>query len=410
MDAEWVADLASQNDLGLETFHVPENWKEQLSLQGTNLQDAARRFRYDLLRELSGPHGNYAGGIVATAHHAMDQAETVLLAMFKGRNIDRISGLQSNLGLWRPWLEVMPSELEAYALSRNLHFRHDASNDSAQYDRNYLRLHLAPLLNTRFPGWVQGMVRASRLIRESQDLVSEFSLTGLEPFVERIQDPHWGKVVLLHRESRHIEGAEVKAGILWRSLGANYSQEDALEQAWALPVGKMLSCGKGRVFRHRNALCYIGNLSEAERLLHSFKITAPVSEHSSHAIDTVQGGGMGQGVVLKALAELGHEFSLKDANGTPLDWDSWLNQGWQVRPWVSGDQFVTATGHRKLVSDILQANGVQRPFKDIWPVICRHQKVAGCPLPSMSNQWQMEGGEGILHWEWKSRVSYAIHN
>ncbi|MFM8316994.1 MAG: tRNA lysidine(34) synthetase TilS, partial [Bacteroidota bacterium] len=145
-DALLVAELAAQHGLMLESLKVPEDWKKEIQQQGRNLQDAARRFRYHALRDLSAPGGKYASAIVATAHHAMDQAETFLLALLKGRNMQRLSGLQSNRELWRPWLEIMPSKLEAYARDNAIQFRHDASNDSTAYDRNYLRNLVAPLL------------------------------------------------------------------------------------------------------------------------------------------------------------------------------------------------------------------------------------------------------------------------
>lgn len=200
------------------------------------------------------------------------------------------------------------------------------------------------------------------------------------------------------------------AGAFWRSLGANHAQEDALEQAWDLPAGKILPCGKGRVFRHRNALCYIGKVTEGERLLRSFKDAGAVRDQHPHVRASVHEGGMDQNLVLKALEELGHVFSMTDKDGILLDLGSRLPEGWQVRPWMAGDQCVIPNGHRKLVSDILQTHRVQRPFKDTWPVICHGQDVVGCPLPLMPNQWVMGGDSVMMRWEWKSRVRYTTHH
>lgn len=407
LDAALVADLAFQNDLCLETVQVPDDWKNHLNLQGINLQDAARRYRYNALRGLSGPQGKFPGAIVTTAHHAMDQAETVLLALLKGRNIHRLSGLQSSPGLWRPWLEIMPSELEAYAQAKALHFRQDRSNDSDYYDRNYVRLHLAPIIYARFPGWVQGILRASRQIQECETVLAEFSKTSLEPFVERIQDSCWGKVVRLRQESSKLDGASVFAGSLWRSLGANYVQEQALEQAWDLSVGKVLGCGKGQVFRQRNALCYLERLPHGQKLLQEWKIKASFPNEVAQTIKILEGAVKEQTGIVQAYAELGHEFFLTQGDSIPLDWSSWVAQGWQVRPWVAGDRCSMIKGHRKLVSDLLQEHRIERPFKDTWPVICLDKEVIGCPLPSMTPRWEMKGGEGVLEWEWKSKVMYA---
>ncbi len=408
MDAQLVAELASQHDLVLESIMVPKDWKEELHRQGLNLQDAARRFRYDALHELSAPGGRYAWAIVATAHHAMDQAETVLLALLKGRNIKRLSGLQSNLELWRPWLEVMPSELEAYAQAKAMRYRHDASNDSPAYDRNYLRIHLAPLFQARFPGWIQSCLRASRHIQESQNLVAEFSKTMLEPYVDRIQDPCWGKVVRLRQGSSELEHGSAYAGNLWRSMGANYSQENSLEHAWELPVGKMLYCGKGQVFRQRNALCYFENVPSEVQWLQKSKGSELQGKATDDSSENRVAWKAAQRTVWQAYVKIGHQFTLQNESEPASDWGFWVEQGWHLRPWEAGDRFTLSQGHRKLVSDLLQENRVERPFKDTWPVICHHGRVVGCPLPSRPNGWEMSE-DGALRWEWKAYVNYVMN-
>jgi len=390
-DALLVSELAAQHGLMLELLSVPKDWKKELQRQGGNLQDAARRFRYHALRELSAPGGKYASAIVATAHHAMDQAETVLLALLKGRNLHRLSGLQSNRELWRPWLELMPSVLEAYAQDKAIRFRHDASNDSTAYDRNYLRNLVAPLLEARFPGWVQSCQRASSQIKESHALVAEYSKRNLDPYAISIQDPYWGYVLRLSQESRDIEYGSVYARNLWRSMGANYTQENCLAQAWDLSVGKTLPCGKGQVFRQRNALCYFEGIPTEANWLQASKSQEFHSE------------------VWKVYAKLGHQFTVHSGFEAASDWSFWVARGWNLRPWKPGDRCTLPGGHSKLVSDLLQENRVERPFKDTWPVICNRGIVVGCPLPSRNNRWEMEEGDGALEWEWKAVVNYVTN-
>ena len=390
-DALLVAELAAQHGLMLESLKVPGDWKKDIQQQGRNLQDAARRFRYQALRELSAPEGKFAAAIVATAHHAMDQAETILLALLKGRNMQRLSGLQSNRELWRPWLEIMPSELEAYARDKAIRFRHDASNDSTAYDRNYLRNLVAPLLEARFPGWVQSCQRATYQIQESHTLVAEFSKRNLEPYAIAIQDPFWGNVLQLSQESRNIEHGSVYARNLWRSMGANYTQENSLAQAWDLAVGKTLPCGKGQVFRQRNALCFFESIPAEANCLQASKAQEFHSE------------------VWQVYPKLGHQFTVQGGSEAASDWSFWVARGWNLRPWRSGDRCMLPSGRRKLVSDLLQENRVERPYKDTWPVICHQGIVVGCPLPSRSNRWEMEVGDGALVWEWKASVNYVTN-
>ena len=339
----------------------------------------------------------------------MDQAETVLLAMLKGRNIQRLSGLQSNGELWRPWLEIMPSELEAYARDKAIHYRHDASNDATVYDRNYLRICIAPLVEDRFPGWVQSCQRAGRQIQEAQALVTEFSKRNLEPYTVALQDPYWGKVLRIAQGSREIEYGSLYARNLWRSMGANYAQENSLEQAWELAVGKTLPCGMGQVFRQRNALCYFEIIPAQVHWLREIKEQDWLSENMRDDSESRDSWIAEQRKVWQTYAGLGHQFTVHGRSEAESDWTYWVGRGWQLRPWKAGDRCTLPGGHHKLVSDLLQENRVERPFKDTWPVFCHQGSVVGCPLPSRPNRWEMKEGEGVLHWNWLPSVNYVTN-
>lgn len=113
------------------------------------LQEAGRTLRYAALRRAADEHGAQH---IATAHHLDDQAETVLLRLFRGSGPDGLGGIpeRSRDGvLVRPLLEVSRAEIERFAADRRLIWREDASNRSPAYARNRLREHL-PELAERF--------------------------------------------------------------------------------------------------------------------------------------------------------------------------------------------------------------------------------------------------------------------
>ena len=120
------------------------------SRERPTLQEAARTLRYRALREMV-----VEGGCqhIATAHNANDQAETVLLRVFRGSGPDGLGGIperSSDGVVVRPLLRVNRAEIEAYAAERGFSWREDGSNDSVAYARNRLRLRWLPGLAEDF--------------------------------------------------------------------------------------------------------------------------------------------------------------------------------------------------------------------------------------------------------------------
>lgn len=143
-----------------------------------NCQDAARKLRYAFLQEVAERHG---ARLVATAHHADDQAETLLLHLIRGSGLAGLSGMRpsSRLGeaiLIRPLLFATRREIEAYVRERGIGVRIDASNAAVTYARNRLRHGVMLLLRKENPRIVEALAAtAERLAREDEalDLVAK---------------------------------------------------------------------------------------------------------------------------------------------------------------------------------------------------------------------------------------------
>lgn len=117
-----------------------------------SLQDWARKVRYAFFASVA--RREKAWG-VATAHHLDDQAETVLDRLLRGAGLRGLGALRpvselpvgkGRLRVWRPLLSLRRSELETFLRSAGRTWRKDASNESAAYRRNRIRLSLLPLL------------------------------------------------------------------------------------------------------------------------------------------------------------------------------------------------------------------------------------------------------------------------
>ena len=118
-----------------------------------SLEEAARRFRYEVLGKIAEEH-NF--GFVATAHHQLDQAETILHHTLRGTGVRGLQGmapsrpLTPSTQLIRPMLRVEKQEVDQFLRERDLPFRSDSSNRDSAFTRNRIRNELLPLLTENF--------------------------------------------------------------------------------------------------------------------------------------------------------------------------------------------------------------------------------------------------------------------
>jgi tRNA(Ile)-lysidine synthase len=128
------------------------------------LEAAARRARYGAAAQAMTP-----GTIALAAHHADDQAETVLLRLLRGAGPGALAGMRALRRLppgWlaRPWLDLPRAAIRGYAQARGVKWIEDPSNGALQHDRNYLRARIFPLLAERWLDAAQRMCTSARLL------------------------------------------------------------------------------------------------------------------------------------------------------------------------------------------------------------------------------------------------------
>ena len=130
-------------------------------------EEEARRLRYDFLERTADAIGARR---IATAHHADDQAETVLFRMLRGTGVDGLAGIPARRGrIVRPLLPFRRSELKEWAEETRLDWREDPSNATRVYARNRIRLDLLPRLEEQWPGTRHALTRLARAARRSRD-------------------------------------------------------------------------------------------------------------------------------------------------------------------------------------------------------------------------------------------------
>ncbi|HZV76133.1 MAG TPA: tRNA lysidine(34) synthetase TilS [Candidatus Babeliales bacterium] len=156
-----VVQIAGQLEIPLDVIALEPNGADE-----ERLRDA----RYAALAEVA---LRRACSVVATAHHAEDQSETVLLALLRGtgtaglRGMRRRRPLAPNLDLARPFLEIPAETLRAYCHARALPYAVDPTNAQPNLRRNAVREALGAL-RPLFPGLDAAVARAAEVVSQER--------------------------------------------------------------------------------------------------------------------------------------------------------------------------------------------------------------------------------------------------
>jgi len=146
-DERFVRALTEKHRLPCEIARV--DVKALAKRKKLSIETAARDARHAFFRRMARKHGTQ---VVLLAHHAEDQAETILGNMLRGCGLEGLSGmlvetqLADGLTLLRPLLSTRRAQIDAYVLEHRLAYREDGSNASLEHRRNRLRHEALPLL------------------------------------------------------------------------------------------------------------------------------------------------------------------------------------------------------------------------------------------------------------------------
>jgi tRNA(Ile)-lysidine synthase len=171
-DEEFCSKLAARYTVAFESRRIDVRGVAESG--ALNLEDAGRRVRIAFLDELRKKHGALA---VAVAHHADDQAETLLMRLLRGSGMTGLSGMayRNSRGYIRPLLEISRSEIEQYLRGHCLDWREDASNSDKTYLRNRIRHDLLPILETYNPAIRSSLAKTASIIRDDETLLDELT-------------------------------------------------------------------------------------------------------------------------------------------------------------------------------------------------------------------------------------------
>ena len=133
---------------------------------GESVETCARRLRYEFFDTLS-------TDVVATAHTASDNAETMLFNLARGCGINGLTGIPAKNGrVVRPMLDVTRDEVEEYCSAHSLDFVTDSTNLSDEHTRNFIRHNLVPNMKRVNSSFEENAGRTAALLKSDAEFLT----------------------------------------------------------------------------------------------------------------------------------------------------------------------------------------------------------------------------------------------
>lgn len=146
--------------------------------EGKGIEEMARELRYNAFREIASSHEK---AIIATAHTATDNAETVILHLCRGCGLHGLTGIPPKRGMiCRPLLACTREEIEKYCHENALQYVSDSTNTDTRYARNRVRHEVIPVLKSINPQVEQAFSRVISQVRMTDAYVEKLAKEVLE--------------------------------------------------------------------------------------------------------------------------------------------------------------------------------------------------------------------------------------
>ena len=167
-DSEFVEKWCREQGIPLKQF-VRENVTDKS-------EASAREWRLSCYEAALKPDGKWQGSdAIATAHHAGDNAETVLFNLARGGGLSALCGIAETTlnggNIIRPLINCTRTEIDEYIKQNNVPFVDDETNFTQDYSRNKIRLNVLPELEKAVHGAEGGIYRFSRIAAEDEQFI-----------------------------------------------------------------------------------------------------------------------------------------------------------------------------------------------------------------------------------------------
>ena len=199
-DAEEDNVIRITDRMGLDCVTFEADCKGLAEELKISTEEAGRQIRYEIFDEVASqieadniPRNNI---LIAVAHNADDQAETVLFRLLRGTGIHGLSGMpavrNSEAGylIVRPLIDIERTEIEQYIRDNKLHPNIDASNMTNDYTRNRIRNELIPHLEKNYnPNIRRALRRFAQLADMDDTLLNEIAINSMDGSISFEHEP-----------------------------------------------------------------------------------------------------------------------------------------------------------------------------------------------------------------------------
>tara|TARA_B100000683_G_scaffold42541_1_gene37966 strand:+ start:378 stop:1715 length:1338 start_codon:yes stop_codon:yes gene_type:complete len=188
------------------------------TMRKISTQMAARELRYDFFKKILEKH-KYS--YIVTAHHLDDNIETIIFNFIKSTGYKGLVGIPFNKNkILRPLINTSKEEIEDYAVSNNISWRLDKSNNSNKYSRNKIRNEVIPLLKEINPSLGKSLTESLKRIQKlSHDIKPRIDL-----FIQKFVDFKDDYINIKKDFIDDIEKYEILLFDFFHDYGFNYSQ------------------------------------------------------------------------------------------------------------------------------------------------------------------------------------------
>jgi tRNA(Ile)-lysidine synthase len=324
--------------------------------QKRSVQETARDLRYAFFAE---HRQNHRMSAVATAHHADDNAETILFHLLRGTGVEGLRGIpliSTDRSIIRPLLNASRTDIDEYARRNAVSFREDSSNRKDDYARNFIRNRLMPAIRAELnPNITETLRRTGMLFSAleqylattlhplGKELVAERSETTLILNRDRFhQLPHFLQGYFLHTAGREFLHHEVD----WRQV------QEMLAIAGNETGSRMAVGDDCHFMRNRNQLIF-------RRLPASEPFSITIEPNQAYEFDRF---------FFQSTEAATTEFSNNRAIEY-IDAEA-LSGPLLLRTWVEGDWFIPlGMSHRRKLSDFFIDEKIPLFEKNSVPIL-----------------------------------------
>lgn len=231
------------------SFHATKFATKQYAAEwkkGT--QETARILRYEWFETLRQEFGYVR---TATAHHANDNIETLLINLCRGTGIQGLHGIVPDTGsVIRPLLFAQREAIMTYALAENITWREDESNTTDDYARNAIRHRVIPELQKLFPAAVSNANESIRRFAEAEILYNKAVAAACKKLIEKRGNDYYVPV----RKLRHVQPLATICYELLQPFGFTPLQTPQVLRLIDAETGRYVLSGTHRVIRDRDFL------------------------------------------------------------------------------------------------------------------------------------------------------------